>query len=229
MSQTILILHGALGSKEQLLPVTEALGSAFNTKSISFSGHGGVPFDGTFDINGFTEEVLTFMATENLEKVDIFGYSMGGYVALNLALKHPEKVGKIYTLGTKLEWSQDIAQKEIKLLDAEKIEEKAPAFAKTLNDRHAPTDWKEVLQKTSQMMISLGDGAALSLEEFKNISHQVIVGIGDEDNMVTIEESEKVANLLPQGSLQIFKGFKHPIEQIDVALLTAKITSFMQG
>lgn len=229
MSQTLLILHGALGSKEQLQPVAQALGTGFNVKSMSFSGHGGQPLNGPFDINKFTHEVMAFMDSENLSQIDIFGYSMGGYVALNLALKHPEKVGKIFTLGTKLEWSPAIAQKEIKMLDAGKIEEKVPAFAKILADRHAPVNWKEVLWQTSQMMIDLGDGAALALDEFKKVTHPVVIGIGDEDNMVTLEESEKVAGLLPQGSLHIFKGFKHPIEQVDVDKLTGEIKAFMLG
>ncbi|UII30249.1 alpha/beta hydrolase [Fulvivirga ulvae] len=227
MPRTILVLHGALGSKEQLLPVTQALGHWFNVKSMSFSGHGGEPLNGPFDVNKFTEEVITFIDSEKLSQVDIFGYSMGGYVALNLALKHPGKVGKIFTLGTKLEWSPAIAQKEIKMLDAGKIEEKVPALAKMLAERHAPVDWKEVLRQTAQMMINLGDHAPLTSDLFKNIEHSVVIGIGDEDNMATLEESEKVAKLLPHGSLHVFKGFRHPIEQIDVAELTREIKTFM--
>lgn len=212
-----------------MLPIQQALESSFNVVSMSFSGHGGLPLNGQFDINSFTNDVITFLESKNINQVDIFGYSMGGYVALNLALHHPEKVGKIHTLGTKLAWSPAIAQKEIKMLDAEKIEEKVPAFAKILADRHAPVNWKEVLQKTAQMMVSLGDGAALDFEKFKNIHHPVVIGIGDEDNMVSLEESEKVANILPNGRLQIFKGFKHPIEQINMTELANSIREFIKA
>lgn len=228
MPRTILLLHGALGSKEQLLPIEQALSTGFNVKNMSFSGHGGLPANGAFDINTFTDEVIMFMNNESLDQVDIFGYSMGGYVALNLALKHPHKVGKIFTLGTKLEWSPAIAQREIKMLDAEKIEEKVPAFAKILSDRHAPVTWKEVLRKTAQMMIGLGNKATLTSDDFKSIKQPVAIGLGDEDNMVTREESEKAAGLLPQGTLHLFKGFKHPIEQVDVTKLTDEIRAFMQ-
>ena len=55
---------------------------------------------------------------------------MGGYVALQLANKHPKYVQKIITLGTKFAWDKETAAKEVKMLNPEKIEEKIPAFAK---------------------------------------------------------------------------------------------------
>lgn len=227
--QNLLLLHGALGSEAQLLPLKELLTPHFdNIHSLSFSGHGGQPLDGVdFSIEQFTEDVLMFLNKHNIGQTDIFGYSMGGYVALNLALHHPAKVGHIFTLGTKLEWSPEIAQKEVKMLDAEKIEEKVPAFAKMLEQRHAPVSWKEVLQKTTSMMIHLGDGAALPFDRFKDIHQPVVIGIGDEDNMVTMEESEFVAKLLPGGELKVFNGFKHPLEQVDVTILAGEIKRFI--
>ena len=45
-------------------------------------------------------------------------------------------IQKVFTLATKFEWTPDIAQKEIKMLDAAKIAEKIPAFAQLLEKRH---------------------------------------------------------------------------------------------
>ena len=45
------------------------------------------------------------------------GHSMGGYVALKLALKRPELVDRIITLGTKFNWTPEVAAKEVKMLN----------------------------------------------------------------------------------------------------------------
>lgn len=225
----LLLLHGALGSKDQFVELKKFLTPEFEVFDFNFSGHGGKSFGaGTFSIDGFTDEVLEFLETQNIGKTSIFGYSMGGYVALNLALKHPELVDKIFTLGTKMEWNPEISAKEIKMLNPEVIETKIPHFAAALRKRHAPNDWKEVLYKTAQMMTALGNGQAIPLDGFSTIKHKSVIGLGALDNMVTQEESATVAAVLPNGKLEIFDGFKHPIEQTDPKVLAEKILLFFK-
>lgn len=232
IDRPILLLHGALGSKDQLAPLAKKLKNEFTSvHTLTFSGHGGKSLnqEQEFNIEAFTTDILLYLEHQNIKQTDIFGFSMGGYVALNLALKHPEKVGKIFTLGTKLQWSPEIATKEVKMLNAEKIEEKVPAFAKALEQRHAPLNWKEVLKNTADMMIGLGHGAAIETDQFKEIKHPVIIGIGSEDNMVSIAESETVAGLLPNGQMRLYKGLKHPIEEIDVEVFHQEILGFVKN
>lgn len=231
IDRPILLLHGALGSKDQLVPLAKKLKDEFAfVHTLTFSGHGGKNLnERQFNIETFTNDVLLFLEHENIKQTDIFGFSMGGYVALNLALKHPEKVGKIFTLGTKLQWSPEIAAKEVKMLNAEKIEEKVPAFAKALEQRHAPLSWKEVLKNTADMMMSLGHGATIEADQFKEIKHPAIIGIGSEDNMVSVAESEAVAEILPNGQIRIYEGLKHPIEEIDVEVFHKEILQFVKN
>ena len=95
MSKPILLLHGALGAASQLSPLQKLMEAQGRTVySMSFSGHGGVMVskDG-FSIQIFSEDVHTFLAQHQIPLIDIFGYSMGGYVALWLAHQYPEKVG----------------------------------------------------------------------------------------------------------------------------------------
>ena len=224
MKPIILLLHGALGSKDQFGNLKKYLSQSYEVVDFNFSGHGGKPFNlDTFSINGFTSEILMFLEENKISEISIFGYSMGGYVALDLALKSPEKVEKIFTLGTKFQWSPEIASKEVKMLDPEIIEAKVPKFAFALQKRHAPNDWKKVLNKTVQMMTELGNGKAIPLNEFSKIEKQVIIGLGELDNMVSKEESLKVSKLLPNGVLELFDGFKHPIEQTDPQTLAKRI------
>lgn len=64
-----------------------------------------------------------------------------------LAEHHPQRIKKIITLATKFNWDETIAAQKIKMLNADKIEEKLPRFAAGLQKRHAPNNWKTVLVK----------------------------------------------------------------------------------
>src|SRR5690349_14038039 len=109
----VLLLHGALGSKTQLDPLKTLLAADGRiVHTLNFSGHSGEPFAAHFGIEAFANDILNYIKAHRLEKVDIFGYSMGGYAALWLAHQHPGYVGKVVTLGTKYDWSRASAEKE---------------------------------------------------------------------------------------------------------------------
>ena len=219
----ILLLHGAIGSKDQLQPLASELKNKFTVHSLNFSGHGGAPMPDTFSIETFAEDVLKYLKENNIEKVNIFGYSMGGYVGLYLAKHHPEKINKVATLATKFLWTPEIAAKETKMLNIEKIIEKIPAFAETLAKRHAPGDWKMVLHKTSEMMITLGNKNTLQLSDYETIQHPIMVSIGDSDTMVTLEETKEVVGKLNNVNFIILPNTPHPIEKVDVKKLAEEL------
>ncbi len=226
---TLILLHGALGSGKQLVSIKEQLTGNYNLIVPDLSGHGGRPFNPNgFSIDIFVNEVADLMQSEGIEKAHFFGYSMGGYIALKMALTYPRKVDRIFTLGTKFDWTPDTAAHEIKNLDPEKIEEKVPRFAEALRERHAPLNWKDVVKRTAGLMSDLGNGQALSINDFVSLTQSVKIGIGTQDNMVSIDESEKVATALPNGSLHVFEGFKHPIELADTGILGREIAEFLQ-
>ena len=215
MKEKLLLLHGALGSKKQFDAIKDALNEQFDVYDLNFEGHGGVQSDKEFSIQLFTENVIKFLEEKSIEKINIFGYSMGGYVALNTALKVPDSISKIVTLGTKFNWSIEAANKEVKMLNPDKIEEKVPQFANKLKEEHQPQDWKEVVSKTANMMLGLANGHKLKEEDLKKINHKVVIGIGSLDKMVSLEESENASKLLPNGSLNQLKDFKHPIDKVN--------------
>lgn len=219
MNPPLLLLHGALGSAAQFDPLLPLLPADFEVHTLNFPGHGGTPAAEPFSIGYFARFVLDFLDRKNIERVQIFGYSMGGYTALQLALLAPERVVRVVTLGTKFGWTPEVAARETTLLNADKIAAKVPLFAQLLAERHAPGDWKSVLQQTADLLHDLGNGSALKLEDFAQISCPVLIGLGADDHMVGREESENVAQALPQGRLDILPGVKHPFEQVDPDLL----------
>ena len=225
MPEKLLLLHGALGSEMQFHALKEELSGAFEVHSMNFEGHGGLASSNDFSIALFTQNVIDFLDENEISEINIFGYSMGGYVALNTAMKIPNKINKIITLGTKFNWDPQSAEKEVNMLNPDIIAEKVPQFAETLKQAHDPQDWKEVMNKTARMMIGMSKGARLEDADLRRLSHRVIIGVGTLDNMVSHAESAYVADLIPHATLVSLEGVKHPIEKVDMQVLLDYIIS----
>jgi pimeloyl-ACP methyl ester carboxylesterase len=227
MKTTLLLLHGALGNKSQLEPIARHLPVDLPVQSLDFPGHGGRPATEDYSIPYFARAVLEHMDAHRIDRADLFGYSMGGYVALYLASTHPDRVRRIATLGTKLDWTPETAAREIGMLDPDKIALKVPQFAEALAQRHAPADWKQVLRQTAAMLAALGNGAALTAPAFQAISAPVDIWLGELDNMVTAAESEAVAAMLADGRFEILPGARHPLDLVDPAMLAGRLEKWL--
>lgn len=231
----LLLLHGALGSADQFEALMPLLPDNRSIWALNLPGHGGLPVGEPFSMALFAEAILDFMEREDWDEADIFGYSMGGYAALYLALHHPGRVRRIVTLGTKFDWTPETATREAGFLDAEKIETKVPQFAAALSERHAPPDssrpgptgWKLVLKNTAALLHDLGAGQALRQEDFAAIRCPVVILRGELDHMVTEAESRQVAEWLPNGRFETLVGVKHPFEQVDAVMLAQQIGMFL--
>ena len=209
------MLHGALGSKDQFDPLVKLLKTDFETLTLNFSGHGNHPhIPDRFTLSLFTQDIIDFLEQNSHKTVHIFGYSMGGYVALNLAKNYADRIGKIMTLATKFNWTPESAAREEKMLNADKIEEKVPAFAHMLKTRHTSMGWKSVLEKTAGMMQDLGNGNGLKAKDLASIQTPVMILLGTKDQMVTAEESIAAADALAQGHFEPLADAEHPLEKI---------------
>jgi len=222
----LLLLHGALGAASQFDELKKILEPDFDVYAFNFPGHGGrkIP-DLEFSFSLFTTDLLNFLDEKKIESIDIFGYSMGGYAALWMARHHPSRVGKIFTLATKFDWNELTSKREAGMLNPERMEEKIPAFAKLLAERHAPADWKEVVNKTREMILHLGKNH-LGKKDFNAIEHSVTISVGEQDNMVSMDESRNNAAMLQDGKFFSFPNMQHPFEKLDFFQLAPELKKF---
>jgi pimeloyl-ACP methyl ester carboxylesterase len=223
----LLLLHGALGGAAQLEPLRTAIRERITTHAFDFEGHGaGAVRERPFRIEHFAENVLDHLAGAGVERVSIFGYSMGGYVGIHLAATRPELVERVMTLGTKYQWTPEVAAREGRMLDPATIEAKVPHFARTLEARHTALGWTRVVDGTREMMTALGAQPLLGDETLRSVRQPVRIVVGDRDATVSVEESAATARLLQRGELEVLPATPHPIEKISIGRLVVAIADF---
>lgn len=223
----LLLLHGALGSASQMEPLADLLRDEFDIYSFDFPGHGGKNLlTESLSIANLSNSVVDFIQQFELENCDVFGYSMGGYVALNLQANKQIRFNKIITLATKFNWDNEIVTNEISKLDPEKIQQNIPAFAALLANRHLPNDWKKLMIEIASLMKNLGTNH-LEDNNFKSIQCPVRICVGDRDNMISVEESLHTYRQFPNGSLSVFSDTSHPFEKLSYVKLASEIKQFI--
>lgn len=222
----LLLLHGALGSKHQFDKLVPKLQDDTEVYRINFEGHGSSGrASSPFRIEYFVENVLGFIDEHTLQKVNIFGYSMGGYVALTLAKEYPQRINKVATLGTILQWDVDIARKECRYLDPEKMQQKVPGFVSLLDDRH-PYGWKTVVNQTREMLHHLGHAPNIMSDDWQDIEPPVRLCIGDQDTTAGIESTIQVYKKLPNAQLCVLPETPHPFNKINLKNLSSVLLDF---
>lgn len=220
MKTPLILLHGAIGASCQLKAIAGSLSDRFDIHLFDFPGHGGKePSGESFSIPVFAEALKQYILQHGLLQPAVFGFSMGGYVAMYLARQFPELLSGVATLGTKYQWDEATAEREVKMLNPEVIQEKVPVFAAGLAAIHAPNDWKEVLRKTARMLINMGKTTPLTMDDFRTIKIPALLMVGDRDKMVTLEETAATYKHMPNARMAVLPNTPHPIEQVDPALL----------
>lgn len=223
--KNLILLHGALGSEKQFGKLKRLLSDQFRVYSLDFEGHGERNSTAPFSMDLFSDNLDQFIHEKQIQGSLVFGYSMGGYVALHLARKKPELLGDIMTLGSKLKWSPEIAKSEVKMLNPEIIQEKVKGFASYLGSLH--NDWVDNMNRTTEMMIELGNGKSLGLDQFAEITNTVYMGVGDADQMVSKAETQEVATVIPNATFYEMEQTEHPLPKVDMNRLADRIAQFL--
>ena len=94
-SVPLIILHGFFASSRNWRKIAERLSGKFHIYLLDMRNHGSSPHHPMMDYPSMTADVLRFMDEHSLSTTHILGHSMGGKIAMWLALNHPERVDKL--------------------------------------------------------------------------------------------------------------------------------------
>lgn len=223
----LILLHGALGSKSYFKNLEKLLNKDYQVFTFDFSGHGQSESSYHFSIDGFKDQLIDFCINNKIKNASVFGYSMGGYIALYAASERPNLFKSIVSLGTKFQWSPEISKKETQKLNPELIEEKVPDFAVYLQELHGYTNWKTMVLNTKNLMLDLGANNRIDQIDLSKIKIPVFIGLGTKDKMVSEEESKEIVSRLSYSKFESFPDFLHPFERLDTVILAERIKLYL--
>jgi len=99
----LILLHGGLGSGEMFGPILPTLSAAHQVIAVDLQGHGRTAdIDRPIDIRFMADDIAALIEHLGLEKPDVMGYSLGGGVAFQVAVRHPELIRRLIIISANM-------------------------------------------------------------------------------------------------------------------------------
>ena len=153
-------------TKTQNTPLIAHFSKSYRVIAIDTRGHGQSPRgEKPFAIKQFAEDLKVFLDARNIAKAIIFGFSDGGNIALEFALKYPERVEKLILNGANLfpsgvkplyQWPIEVGYRIAKLFSnkSEKAKQNAEMLGLMVNEPHI--DPSELARLTMSVLVVAG-------------------------------------------------------------------------
>jgi pimeloyl-ACP methyl ester carboxylesterase len=201
-SQPLILLHGNGEDSSYFVHQISHFSSKYRIIAIDTRGHGQSPRGyKPFTIKQFAEDLNDFMDEKGIAKAILLGFSDGGNIALEFALKHPEKVDKMIVDGANLfpsgvkplyQWPIEIGYRIAKLFS--KKSEKA-------------------LRNTEMLGLMVNE-PHIEPSELAALTMSILVVAGTKD-MIKESHTRLIYKSLPNAQLAIIEGDhfvanKHP-------------------
>ena len=91
----LIVLHGLLGSLDNWQPLARRFGAHFKVWAVDLRNHGQSPHSEDTSFDAMTADLDEFMRQHELPPAHLLGHSMGGKVAMQFALRHPNQVDRL--------------------------------------------------------------------------------------------------------------------------------------
>src|SRR5688572_18063407 len=234
----LIVLHGAYMNIPTMGAIIPRLAKTHRVYAVELQGHGRTTdIDRPITYPNMADDVAAFMDAVGLPKADVFGYSMGAIVGLQLAIRHPAKVNKLVaaSVAYDLEGWQPAFKDVIPQMTVEMILQMP--FAKEYPRLAAnPNGFPELARK----LIALEKEPMAWAEDVKAMKTPVLIIAGDAD-VATLEHSVAMFRLLgggimgdmgkplPPSRLAIMPATAHTAVITQPDLLHAFIEPFLKG
>lgn len=212
----VILIHGAGGThlswpaEIRRLPGQRML-------AVDLPGHGKSPGLGKHSIPEYSRCLLDFMDTLGIFKAVLVGHSMGGGIALDLALNHPG-----YVAGLGLIASNARLRVAQAILDGLALPATVPATLQTIVDWSYGPQVDDDLKKLAARRLAETRPAVLSgdmvacndfdvLQRLPEIQLPTLIVCGTEDRMTPLRYSESMAIQISNAALQTIDSAGHMV------------------
>jgi pimeloyl-ACP methyl ester carboxylesterase len=179
--EPLLLLHGALSTIETSFgAVLPSLAGTRQVIAVEQQGHGhAADIDRPLSYAQMAEDTAALLRDLEIEAADVFGYSMGAGVGLELAIRHPGLVHKLVLAS--LAYSRDgIHPETLEAIERTSPEDLAGSIFETAYRNVAPNpeNWPELVAKVNQLDRTFEGWRP---EEIESIRAPTLVLVGDSD------------------------------------------------
>ena len=235
----LVLLHGGLMNIPALGPLLPALAAGRQVVAVELEGHGRTrDLDRPLSLDQMTTDVAGLINQLGLRDADVFGFSMGGAVAMRLASRHAELVRKLVLVSTG--YSNDFFYPSVLAqwpgLSAEGLKG-TPMETAYLQTAPDPARWPVFIDKMKQMMLGT---APLQPAEIGAIKAPTLLMLGDAD-LIRPEAAVDMFRLLggarpdggmaglPESRFAVLPGTTHFDILYRLDLLLPMVSQFLDG
>ena len=150
--QPLILLHGGFGNTEMFMPARAALTKNYKVIAVDLQGHGRTAdIDRPIVPDSMANDIAALIKELNLGKTNIAGYSLGGVVALRLAIQHPELLQNVVLVSCPFKrkgWFPDLLTQQDQMgpASAEALKQ-SPLYQSYLKLAPKPEDWTRLVTK----------------------------------------------------------------------------------
>jgi pimeloyl-ACP methyl ester carboxylesterase len=178
----LILLHGGLGSGEMFGPILPALTGHHQVIAPDLQGHGRTAdIDRPIDIRFMADDIAALIDHLGLDRPDVVGYSLGGGVALQTAVKYPAKVGRLVAASANIRrdaiYPEMLAQQGQVNAAAAEFMKDTPMYELYQRVAPRPEDFPRLLDK-------MGEGMAKDFdftEEVRGLQVPTLIVAADAD------------------------------------------------
>lgn len=183
--QPLVLLHGGVGAIEMFGDNLTRLAAGRQVIAVDLQAHGRTAdIDRPMSFEAMADDIAALISYLGFEKADVMGYSLGGTVAMQTAIRHPEVVRKLVAVSSphkKSGWYPEVqaGMGQMSAMAAEPMKQ-TPMYA--LYSQIAPRvqDWPVLLDKTGNLLRQDYDFT----DGIKNLSVPTMIVVGDADSVM---------------------------------------------
>ena len=189
--QPLVLIHGGVGAIEMFGPNLTALAKTCRVIGIDLQAHGRTAdIDRPLSFESMADDIAALLKYLKIEKADVMGYSVGGEVALQTAIRHPESIRKLIIVSATFKrsgWYPEIlaGMSQMGRAAAEPMKQ-TPMYQMYSQLAPRPQDWPVLLTKLGDLLKKDYDWS----EDVKKIKIPTLIVIGDADAVRTAHAVE---------------------------------------
>jgi pimeloyl-ACP methyl ester carboxylesterase len=214
----VLVLHGGLGYLEDMSFQIRALAKSHFVVAVDSRGHGrSTGTNGSPSFSLLSDDTMKVLDSLKINKVDVVGWSDGGIVGLDLAMRHPERIRRLVAIS---------ANYNPEGLGFTPSVDKVPRIAlRYWLVAPDPAQWPDLYRRVFTMWRTQPQ---YTLNDLGRIKAPTLIMAGEYDS-IKREHTNQLAKAIPGSHESIIGGATHLLPMENPDIVNFEILNFLDG